>query len=512
MADESDWDTTKSTETDTQPSTSKRIFDQKTPHSEKHGVYPESVKKSRLTEMGDIWLPPKSRDTPLPYLPWANNSEVWQTMVYKEEATTRNRNCRLFEDPTSFLPRMRSILVDWIMEVCEAYHLRRITFYLALDYIDRYLTINPAVPKNHLQLIGISSLFVAAKLEEVYPPKLSEFSYVCDGACSQEDIIDYEILLLSSLGWDLNFMTPTGWLNLYMQIHSVCDKKENDNFDTEYNFFFPQYSSYQFVCASHLIDLFTLDPGYLLFSYSVIAASAMYFSFGKKVALKVSGLQWDDLKDCTEYMAVYYTVLRDTDDPRLHSVLYQETDDCQNATYDSMKICIPKLTNVDNHTMQTHVINTQHFEQATLLRLRRMGLTVEKTYEPVKTTVVPEDESDDSFLMYEDDDDVEDPENEDEVYESHNEEESHNDGKKEGKKKGEVSNSEEKPAVLMFEIGKSSENASEENASKNELNFFTSKKKYTFDEILIGIHNCTNKQLLVQSSSSQTVCSSDNLN
>lgn len=134
---------------------------------------------------------------PIPPVAWANNQEIWQTMVYKEEATSRTRNCKLFEDPSSFLPRMRSILVDWIMEVCEVYRLRRMTFYLAVDYIDRYLSLKPATPKQHLQLVGISALFIAAKLEEIYPPKLKEFSYVCDGACSDEDILNCEILILN---------------------------------------------------------------------------------------------------------------------------------------------------------------------------------------------------------------------------------------------------------------------------------------------------------------------------
>lgn len=93
------------------------------------------------------------------------------------------------------------------------------------------------------------------------------------------------------LGWDVNPMTPSGWLNLYMQIHynakDVAKQKLHARISS--NFQFPQYSAYQFVRASHLIDLFTMDPGYLKFSYSIIAAGAMYYIFGKQVALLVSG-------------------------------------------------------------------------------------------------------------------------------------------------------------------------------------------------------------------------------
>ena len=75
-------------------------------------------------------------------------------------------------------PRMRAILLDWLIEVCEVYRLHRETFYLAVDFIDRFLSLSPSVPKNRLQLIGVSCLFIGAKIEEIYPPKLQEFAYV----------------------------------------------------------------------------------------------------------------------------------------------------------------------------------------------------------------------------------------------------------------------------------------------------------------------------------------------
>lgn len=34
---------------------------------------------------------------------------------------------------------MRSILLDWMMEVCEEFMLKRQTFYTAINLLDRYL-------------------------------------------------------------------------------------------------------------------------------------------------------------------------------------------------------------------------------------------------------------------------------------------------------------------------------------------------------------------------------------
>lgn len=49
--------------------------------------------------------------------------------------------------------------------MCEVYKLHRETFYLAQDFFDRYMATQQNIVKTLLQLIGISSLFIAAKLE-----------------------------------------------------------------------------------------------------------------------------------------------------------------------------------------------------------------------------------------------------------------------------------------------------------------------------------------------------------
>ena len=121
---------------------------------------------------------------PLPELAWANRQEMWDLMVKKETGMYR----RLAPDVllsrhTALQPRMRAILLDWLIEVCEVYRLHRETFYLAVDFIDRFLSVSPSVPKNRLQLIGVSCLFIGAKIEEIYPPKLQEFAYVTGKFC-----------------------------------------------------------------------------------------------------------------------------------------------------------------------------------------------------------------------------------------------------------------------------------------------------------------------------------------
>lgn len=266
---------------------------------------------------------------PLPVLSWADAKEVWRFMCKKDEKASIERDSKMLRKHPGIQPRMRAILLDWLIEVCEVYKLHRETYYLALDYLDRYLSTNISISKTYLQLIGITCLFIAAKVEEIYPPKLSEFAYVTDGACREEDILKQELIILTALKWQINPVTIMGWLSVYMQLNvskrmpktispvrtadtttipantmaktmtsstvmAAAIEDGSDDGDQHHAvaatttttiadeaFVFPQFSGLEFAQTAQLIDLCTLDLGIANFAYSVIAAAAISHTFNK---------------------------------------------------------------------------------------------------------------------------------------------------------------------------------------------------------------------------------------
>jgi cyclin E len=73
-------------------------------------------------------------------------------------------------------PTMRAILLDWMMEVSSEFTLKRETYHLAVSYVDRFLERHKNVQKNEFQLVGLACLFLASKIEEIYPPKIADFA------------------------------------------------------------------------------------------------------------------------------------------------------------------------------------------------------------------------------------------------------------------------------------------------------------------------------------------------
>ena len=111
--------------------------------------------------------------------------------------------------------KMRMILIDWLTEVHLKFKLLPETLFLTINFIDRYLQ-NNQTPRDKLQLIAVSSLLIACKYEEIYPPEISSFVYITDNAYKKEDILNYEIKILGDLEYDLTYPTPLRFLEILM--------------------------------------------------------------------------------------------------------------------------------------------------------------------------------------------------------------------------------------------------------------------------------------------------------
>ena len=84
--------------------------------------------------------------------------------------------------------KMRAILIDWLVDVHLKFKLVDETLFLAVNMIDRYLE-KSEVSRQKLQLVGITSMFIASKYEEIYPPDLRDFVYVTDKAYTKSQIL-----------------------------------------------------------------------------------------------------------------------------------------------------------------------------------------------------------------------------------------------------------------------------------------------------------------------------------
>ncbi|XP_076865892.1 G1/S-specific cyclin-E2-like [Brachyhypopomus gauderio] len=260
-----------------------------------------------------------SRPSPFPQLSWGRSEDVWIKMVSKEVKYTHSKSC--MDRHPRLQPKMRAVLLDWLMEVCEAYVLHRQTFYLAQDFFDRFILTQDDVEKERLQLIGITALFIASKIEEIYPPKIMELAYVTDGACLEEEILQMELVMLKALNWNLCPETVVSWMKLYVQMASVYDFT---------NLLVPQFSQETYIRITQLLDLCILDINSLDFEYGVLAASACCHYISFDIVQKVSGLTREAVEDCVEWMAPFAATIINHESVKLKDFAKVSSDDRHN--------------------------------------------------------------------------------------------------------------------------------------------------------------------------------------
>lgn len=290
---------------------------------------------------------PVMMGAPLPKLAWANSAELWKQMRDKDTVNIAPETDLRLRHP-GIVPNMRTILLDWMMEVCEEYKLHRETYYLAVDMYDRFMDAQAGIAKEQLQLIGVTCLFISAKIEEIYPPKVTEFAYVTDGACGVANILDVELVICKALNWRLNHhaVSVNTWVNVYMQLGSHHLRPPGVK---AREFEYPAYSCLEFIRVMQLLDLCTLDISSKQFGSSVMAASAVYLTSerGRTHLQTVTGLELSDIQTCVDWMQ--------------HCAIILNQKPAQQKTFRGV---IPQ----DAHNIQTHDISISMLDDAVELR------------------------------------------------------------------------------------------------------------------------------------------------
>ncbi|KAH9741090.1 Cyclin-B1-2 [Citrus sinensis] len=123
--------------------------------------------------------------------------------------------------------KMRTILVDWLIEVHNKFKLMPETLYLTVNILDRYLSMK-TVNRRELQLVGISSMLIACKYEEIWAPQVNDFICISDYAYIGSQVLVMEKAILEKLGWYLTVPTPYVFLVRYVKA-SVSPDQEMEN-------------------------------------------------------------------------------------------------------------------------------------------------------------------------------------------------------------------------------------------------------------------------------------------
>ena len=151
--------------------------------------------------------------------------------------------------------QMRSILVDWIIDVHHKFGFTDETLFMTILIIDRYCTIEN-ITRIKYQCLGITALMIACKHEEINVPKVEDFIYITDNAYTKEEVFQMENDVLDKLNFCLLYPSPIKFYE-YLSLHF--------NFSKKYH-----------MLGKYLMESFLLDLKYIKYKSSVISCACAY--------------------------------------------------------------------------------------------------------------------------------------------------------------------------------------------------------------------------------------------
>lgn len=155
--------------------------------------------------------------------------------------------------------KMRGVLIDWLIEVHTQFKLLQETLYMTVYIIDKYLQVEGlTIRRNKLQLLGVSAMFIASKVEEMYAPEINDFVYITDNAYSAAEIRQMELKILNTLNFNMSRPLP---------LHFLRRNSKAGDVDV-----------LQHTVAKYMVELSLLEYDLAHYPPSLMAAASLYLS------------------------------------------------------------------------------------------------------------------------------------------------------------------------------------------------------------------------------------------
>ncbi|TCD65207.1 G2/mitotic-specific cyclin [Steccherinum ochraceum] len=213
------------------------------------------VEDAEADPNGDQWQDLDLDDGDDPLMVSEYVVEIFDYLKDVEQTTMPNPNYMEMQKDLAW--KMRGILTDWLIQVHSRFRLLPETLYLCVNIIDRFLS-QRVVSLAKLQLVGITCMFVAAKVEEIVAPGATNFLYCADSSYTEAEILQAERYILKTLDWNMSFPNP---------IHFLRRISKADD-----------YNVHSRTIAKYLLEIQCLEWRLIAAPPSLIAAAAIWLA------------------------------------------------------------------------------------------------------------------------------------------------------------------------------------------------------------------------------------------
>ena len=182
--------------------------------------------------------------------------EIYANLFKEEEAFIASNKLDIYyiKKQKEINAEMRSILVNWIIEVHEKFNYHESTLFLCIMRIDRYLSLH-TITRINFQLLGIASLYIACKHEEVNLPNPRDFLFITENAYSYKDLYSMEYDILKAIDFSVLIPTSLDFFQFLSKKYELSKKEDN--------------------LGRFLINSILIEYGFIKYPQSMIANAVM---------------------------------------------------------------------------------------------------------------------------------------------------------------------------------------------------------------------------------------------
>ena len=184
---------------------------------------------------------------------------IFQNLLKQEEIHKISPPDYLKKVQTEIKDTQRAFLLEWIIDVHRKFKLRNECLYVNQFVIDSFLS-KKKISNKQLHILGVASLLIATKYEEIYPPELRDLLAISENKFTKQQVTELERDILQTLDFKVTAPSAYRFLQRYRRLSSVMDDDEV--------FFYAQF----------ILEISLLEASFLKFKPSELAAASIILS------------------------------------------------------------------------------------------------------------------------------------------------------------------------------------------------------------------------------------------
>jgi len=196
-------------------------------------------------------------------------------------------------------PPLRAKMINWIIEVCANFKTNDKTFFLSISIMDRYLKRSSKKQVTELHLVGVTSMFIASKYEDIQPLRMrTVFEKIAHKKLSIQAILECEAQILNTLDYFLQAPTVCEFINKYItQGPWTTDKKSIERM----SMYLAKMCVFEYTFCDMKYSLFAI--GVLYVSLKIYDQVKGVVSMNKRiieVLIGLSGYSEEEIIECVQ--------------------------------------------------------------------------------------------------------------------------------------------------------------------------------------------------------------------